>query len=41
MGTPLAFALAVLFAVLCYALLIWLERHGSLGLERLMRWVCE
>jgi uncharacterized membrane protein len=41
MITPIALALALVFVVVCYLLLIFLDRHGKYGLESLMRWICD
>jgi uncharacterized membrane protein len=41
MSPAAALALALLFMVACYYVLIFLERHGKYGFESLMRWLCE
>jgi uncharacterized membrane protein len=40
-STPMALALAVVFVVLCWFLLKFLDRHGKYGCESLMRRVCD
>jgi hypothetical protein len=34
-------ALTLAFVIVCLMLLNVLERHGRLGLETLMRWLCD
>ena len=41
MSTPQALALSLVFVVVCYVALIFLERHKKLSFEWWMRWVCD
>jgi hypothetical protein len=41
MSAPLALTLAVLFLVLCYPLLMLLEKFRKFSLEALIRWLCD
>ena len=40
-STPMALVLAVVFVVLFYGFLVFMERRKRYSLEGLMRWVCE
>jgi len=41
MSTQLALVLSLVFVVVCYVALIFLERHKKLSFEWWMRWVCD
>jgi len=41
MSTQLALTLSLVFIVVCYVALIFLERHRKLSFEWWMRWVCD
>jgi uncharacterized membrane protein len=41
MTTPQAFGLAMVFLIVCYFLLVLLERHPKFALESVMRWLCD
>jgi uncharacterized membrane protein len=41
MPTPMAFALAIAYMVVCYLVLLFLEKHRKYALESLMRWICD
>ncbi len=41
MRTPMAFALALVFIIACYFVLLLLENNKKYSLESLMRWICE